>query len=79
MVLHGDLVLVEKLFGIISPSPLAVVSIAERAVAHGAVANKEEHGVVATATASRFHSGLTYLVKAVECEVLHFVYILHSL
>ena len=47
LVLHGDASPVEILVEEISPSPLAVVAIAEGAVAHGGVADQEEYGVVA--------------------------------
>ena len=45
LVLHGDLVFVEVFVGIESPAPLAVVAVAQRAGAHGGVADQEEHGV----------------------------------
>ena len=49
MILHCDFVLVEELVGKVSPAPLTVVAIAERTVAHGGIADKEEDGIVATA------------------------------
>ena len=48
MILHRDFVLVEELVGKVSPAPLTVVAIAERTIAHGGIADKEEDWIVAT-------------------------------
>ena len=59
MILHGDFVLVEELVGKVTPTPLTVVAIAERAVAHGGIADEEENGIVAT---TRRTTNRTYLI-----------------
>ena len=69
-------VLVEVVVGIVSPSPLSVVAVAERTVAHGGVADKEEHGVVVYPTRPWYGSCCLRLGKRVERKVLDFVHIL---
>ena len=58
-----------------TPSPLAIVAIAEGAIAHGAVAYHEEHGIVALARrpwCGPCHKGF---VDTVGCVVHHVVYV----
>ena len=52
LVLNGNLAFVEVFVGEISPAPLSVRSVALRAVAHGRVADEEEHGIGAFARAA---------------------------
>ena len=78
LVFNSDFVLVEELLRIISPSPLSVVAVAQRAVAHGGVSDEEEHGVVALAACSGRYSCGFCLVKTVEGVVHYLVYILHG-
>ena len=49
LVFHRNLVLIEILIGKVAPSPLSVVAITQRTVAHGRVSHQEQHGVIATA------------------------------
>lgn len=61
LVLNRDLTPVEILAGEIAPAPLTIVAITQRAVAHGGVADEEEHRVRALTGRARdrtAHKGL---------------------
>lgn len=73
LILYGNLVLVPKHVFVVSPSPLSVVAIAECAVAHGGVADEEEHGIVAAAGTASRNACCLRLVEAVEGEVNNMV------
>ena len=78
MVLHSNLVLVVKLTGVISPSPLAVVAVAQSAATHGRVAHKKQDRVVALAGRSAHRAHLVSFGKRVESHVAHSVDIFHA-
>ena len=71
LIFHGDAVAVEEWLEEGSPSPLAVVAVAQCAVAHGRVAHEEEHGVVATASTARFGACRLCKGEAVAGAVIH--------
>ena len=77
LVFHSYLVHVEEFLCIISPSPLSVVAVAQRSVAHGGIADKEEHRVISLAARSRRNACGLGLVKAVKSVVHNLVDILH--
>ena len=68
LVLYGDLPAIEEVAGKVAPAPLAVVAIAHRAVAHGGVADEEEHRVRALtcgAGGRAVHQGLSDRVGSI--------------
>ncbi len=77
LVLHRYLVLVEELMLVVAPAPLSVVAVAERTVAHGGVADEEEHGVVALAARSGDDTCRHGLVQAIDRIVNDPVHVFH--
>ena len=73
LVLNGYLRRVKEVLGEISPSPLAVVAVAQRSVAHRAVTDKEQNGMVTLSACSRFDACRAHLVEGVERQVSHMV------
>ena len=71
LIFHGDAVGVEVGLEERSPSPLSVVAVAESAVAHGGIAHKEKHGIVAAACAAGFRSCRLCQCEAVAGAVVH--------
>ena len=79
LILHRDPLLVEEVLSKIAPAPLAVVTVAQRTVAHRTVTNQEKHRIAALTTRSRFDTRRPHLVERVQRQVRHFVQILHRL
>ena len=82
MILDGDALFVEILIGEGTPAPLAVVAIALGAGAHRAVADEEEHGIVALAAragnrACIFRIGILRLLVVIDSGIVDAVGILH--
>ena len=82
MVLDGDALFVEILIGEGTPTPLAVVAIALGAGAHCAVADEEEHRIVALAAgagnrARIFRIGILRLLVVIDSGIVDAVGILH--
>ena len=77
LVLHCDLIRIPVEMLIIAPSPLTVIAIAERTVAHRGVADKEQHGVVAVTAlaggATALGGPLTFVGLAVPLMVRRIV------
>ena len=61
-----------------SPSPLSVIAVAKRAIAHGGIADEKEHGVVAVARAAGGNACCLCFVEAVERKVDDMVDILQG-
>ena len=76
MVLHSNLVLIEELMLEVTPSPLAIVAIAKCAVAHGGIAHKEEHRMVALAAGTRHWTYLVSLCEAVAGDITDAIHVL---
>ena len=77
LIFYRNLILVKELVFVIAPAPLAVISIAQGAIAHGRVAYQEEYRIVALSAGSRNNAGGHRLVETVNCIVNHMVYIFH--
>ena len=77
LVLYRNLVGIEELVLVVSPAPLAVVTITQCAIAHGRVTYQEEYRVVSLATGSRLNSCGHRLVQAIYGIVDNLVDIFH--
>ena len=73
LVLHADAVGVEILMGEVTPSPLSVVAVAQCTIAHGGVADEEEHGIIAASGGAWCGSCHECLIDAVRGVVHHLV------
>ena len=77
LVLDAYLVGIEIFAGEETPSPLSVGAVALGAVAHGGVADEEQHGVVALAGGTWFrsrHQSLGYGVRSVVDDLVHILH-----
>ena len=73
LVLNRDFAPIKIFVGEEAPSPLAIVSIAHRTVAHGGVANKEEHGIRTLTSGARsrtIHQRLRDRVRGIVDDFL---------
>ena len=77
LIFYRNLILVKELMFVVAPAPLAVVTIAERTVAHGRVAYQEEYRIVALSAGSRNNAGGHRLVETVHCIINHMIHIFH--
>ena len=79
LVFYRNLVGIEELVLVVSPAPLAVVTITQRAIAHRRVTYQEEYRIIALATGSRLDSGGHRLVQAIHGIVDNLIDIFHRL
>ena len=76
LILYSNLLCIEVLGEVVAPAPLAVVAVAQRAVAHGAVAYQKQHGAIALAGAARGRARHQRLGDGIRGVIYHLVDVL---